>query len=127
MSDAELYAAPIFDEALTEEADEVAAEDTEEAADEVEEPVEEVEETTDDTETEEETETIAAEEEPMTVGQFLDGFKDMDTEMPITINSVELDGKTYETDLEFEVKDGELFVNVSCVASEEETEETGNN
>lgn len=69
-------------------------------------------------------ETIAAAEEPMTVGQFLDGFKDMDAEMPITINSVELDGKTYETDLEFEVKDGELFVNVSCVASEEETEET---
>lgn len=70
------------------------------------------------------TETIAAEEEPMTVGQFLDGFKDMDTEMPITINSVEIDGKIYETDLEFEVKDDELFVNVSCVASEEETEET---
>ena len=70
------------------------------------------------------TETITAEEEPMTVGQFLDGFKDMDTEMPITINSVEIDGKTYETDLEFEVKDDELFVNVSCVASEEETEET---
>lgn len=131
VSDAELYATPVFDEALTEEADEVAVEDTEEAADEVtteEEPVEEVEETTDEVEieeeTEEEVETIAAEEGSMTVGQFLDGFKDMDTEMPITINSVELDGKTYETDLEFEVKDGELFVNVSCVASEEETEET---
>jgi myosin heavy subunit len=109
------------------EVEEAPVEDTEveEPADETEgEAEEEVEETTDEVETEETVETIAAEEEPMTVGQFLDGFKDMDTEMPITINSVELDGKTYETDLEFEVKDGELFVNVSCVASEEETEET---
>lgn len=84
----------------------------------------ETEDTVEDEVEDEPIETIAAEEEPMTVGQFLDGFKDMDTEMPITINSLELDGKTYETDLEFEVKDGELFVNVSCVASEEETEET---
>jgi hypothetical protein len=109
------------------EVEEVPVEDTEveEPADETEsEATEEVEETTDEADAEEEVETIAAEEEPMTVGQFLDGFKDMDTEMPITINSLELDGKTYETDLEFEVKDGELFVNVSCVASEEETEET---
>lgn len=117
------------DDGLLEDADveEAPVEDTEveEIADESEgEAVEDVEETTDEVETEEEVETIAAEEEPMTVGQFLDGFKDMDTEMPITINSLELDGKTYETDLEFEVKDGELFVNVSCVASEEETEET---
>ena len=83
------------DDGLLEDADveevevEVPVEDTEveEPADETEGEAEEVEETTDEAETEEEVETIAAEEEPMTVGQFLDGFKDMDTEMPITINS----------------------------------------
>ncbi|MBO5423960.1 MAG: hypothetical protein J6A25_00435 [Lachnospiraceae bacterium] len=107
---------------LIEEADEE-SEDESTNETEVEEPVEEpsfeeAEETT-----EEESAEEAEEPTGMTVGQFLDELKDLDTEMPITINSVEIDGKIYETDLEFDVQESGLFVNVSCVPSEEETEE----
>ena len=109
---------------LTEEAED---EETEEAEAEVEEtPAEEEapEEAVEETEETEEAEENEETPETMTIGEFLAALQDIEAETPVTVNSIELDGKTYETDIEFEIDDDGVKINVNCVAADEaETEE----
>ena len=103
--------------AVSLESDEILVEDAEE-------DIEETPEEADETEASEEVESEESTE--MTVGDFLAALQDVDADKTITIGSVEIDGKTYETDLEFDVQDEGVIVNVSCIPSDTEVEEESN-
>lgn len=112
--------------AVSIESDDILVEDAEEDTEEVEEtPEEETTEIEASEETEESTEETL-DETDMTVGDFLAALQDVDADKIITINSVEIDGKIYETDLEFDIQDEGVIVNVSCIPSETEVEEESN-